>query len=130
MPRFLDAESLGRPIGHYSHAAIANGFVFISGLLPIRPDGTKMNGETLASQTQQILANLGEILSAAGSTPEHLVQVRVYIGDTDYWPIFNRLYADWIGPSRPARCVVPVPALHYDLDIEIEAVALQAGPDL
>jgi enamine deaminase RidA (YjgF/YER057c/UK114 family) len=63
-------------------------------------------------------------LRAAGSSPQQLVQVRVYITDIALWPEFNALYASWIGAHRPARAVVPVPQLHHGLKIEVEAVAL------
>jgi 2-iminobutanoate/2-iminopropanoate deaminase len=53
----------------------------------------------------------------------NLVQVRVYLVNIGLWPQFDQLYADWLGSRRPARCVVPVPALHYGLLLEIEGVA-------
>jgi len=52
------------------------------------------------------------------------VQVRVYVTDINQWPAFNTIYAKWIGASRPARAVVPVPELHFGFKIEVEAVAL------
>ena len=56
--------------------------------------------------------------------PGDVLQVRVYLTDIADWPAFNTLYAAWAGAARPARAVVPVPALHYGFRIEIEAVAL------
>jgi len=51
--------------------------------------------------------------------------VRIYVTDIAAWPAFNAIYAIWIGASRPARAVVPVPELHYGFKIEVEAVALE-----
>jgi 2-iminobutanoate/2-iminopropanoate deaminase len=70
------------------------------------------------------LDNVGSALAAAGSSINRLVQVRVYVSDIRQWPAFNTIYAKWIGSTRPARAVVPVPELHYGFKIEIEAVAL------
>jgi len=53
-----------------------------------------------------------------------LVQVRVYVTDIGLWTAFNKLYAEWVGSARPARCVVPVSQLHYGFKIEVEAIAL------
>jgi len=50
--------------------------------------------------------------------------VRVYVTDIGLWPTFNTMYAKWAGDARPARCVVPVPQLHYGFKVEVEAVAL------
>ena len=116
--------TMAAPGGHYSHAVIGNGFVFVSGQLPIAPDGSKLNEAPFERQAQQVLDNVAAALTGAGSAIEWLVQVRVYVTDIASWPAFNAIYAKWIGASRPARAVVPVPELHYGFKIEVEAVAL------
>jgi 2-iminobutanoate/2-iminopropanoate deaminase len=118
-------SSMAEPGGHYSHAVTANGFVFISGQLPIARDGSKNADASFEHQAQQVLDNIASALVGAGSAVERLVQVRVYVTDIASWPAFNAIYAKWIGSSRPARAVVPVPELHFGFKIEIEAVALQ-----
>ncbi len=122
---YIQPDSLPPPLGHYAYATCANGFVFVSGLLPTLPDGTKMIGASFTEQTQQVFKNLETILHASGSDKTKLVQVRVYVTDIANWALFNQLYAQWLGAAKPARCVVPVPELHYGLAIEIEATALQ-----
>jgi len=118
-------SGMAAPGGHYSHAVTGNGFVFISGQLPIAPDGGKLNEAPFEQQAQQVLDNVAAALAGAGSAVERLVQVRVYVTDIAAWPAFNAIYAKWIGASRPARAVVPVPILHYGFKIEVEAVALE-----
>ena len=118
---------MAAPGGHYSHAVTANGFVFISGQLPIAPDGSKLADAPFEQQAEQTLNNVAMALTAAGSSLDRLVQVRVYVTDIELWPAFNAIYATWIGTSRPARAVVPVPQLHYGFKIEVEAVALEGS---
>ncbi|MDO8877689.1 MAG: RidA family protein [Pseudolabrys sp.] len=115
---------MAKPGGHYSHAVSANGFVFVSGQLPITPDGVKLSEAPFEDQAGQVLANVALALQAAGSSIEQLVQVRVYVTDIASWPAFNSIYAAWAGSTRPARAVVPVPELHFGFKIEVEAVAL------
>jgi reactive intermediate/imine deaminase len=115
---------MAAPGGHYTHAVSGNGFVFVSGQLPIAANGSKLNDATFEQQAQQVLDNVAVALAGAGSAIDRLVQVRVYVTDIASWPAFNDIYAKWIGLSRPARAVVPVPQLHYGFKIEIEAVAL------
>jgi len=117
-------STMAKPGGHYSHAVSANGFVYVSGQLPIAPDGTKLNDAPFEAQARQVLDNVALALAAAGSAVDRLVQVRVYVTDIQSWPAFNTLYAAWAGSARPARAVVPVPMLHYGFKIEVEAVAL------
>lgn len=116
---------LATPGGHYSHVTIANGFVFVSGQLPIAEDGTKLQHAPFDAQVQQVLLNVERALRAADCGIEDLVQVRVYLDDIAHWPRFNTLYASWAGSARPARAIVPTGPLHYGFKIEIEATALQ-----
>ena len=118
-------DTMAAPGGHYSHAVKANGFVFVAGQLPIARDGAKLIDAPFEQQAQQTLDNIAAALKAAGSAIDRLVQVRIYVSDIALWPSFNAIYATWIGTSRPARAVVPVPQLHYGFKIEVEAVALQ-----
>ncbi|HKC34177.1 MAG TPA: RidA family protein [Xanthobacteraceae bacterium] len=120
----INPTAMAPPGGHYSHAVTAGGMVFVSGQLPIAPDGTKLNDAPFEAQARQVLDNVALALAAAGSAVDRLVQVRVYVTDIQSWPAFNTLYAAWAGSARPARAVVPVPMLHYGFKIEVEAVAL------
>lgn len=115
---------LATPGGHYSHVTVANGFVFISGQLPITAAGTRLTDRSFAEQAQQVLDNVQHALHAAGSDIDRLVQVRVYVDDVENWPEFNRIYARWAGNARPSRAVVPTGPLHFGLKVEVEAVAI------
>jgi 2-iminobutanoate/2-iminopropanoate deaminase len=123
-PRLVSPATVAPPGGHYSHAVVAGGFVFVAGQLPITPDGRRLAGEPFEVQARQVLANVQAALEAAGSSLDKLVQVRVYVTDIAHWPAFNTLYGQWLGEHRPARAVVPVPGLHFGLQVEAEAVAL------
>lgn len=121
---FADSAILGRPGGHYSHTCTAAGLVFVSGQLPIDAHGKPMTGQPFELQVEQVLANLDACLEAAGTDRSRLLQVRVYVTDMNFWPTLNRIYANWVGELRPARAVAGVASLHFDLLLEIEAVAL------
>jgi reactive intermediate/imine deaminase len=121
----INPSTMAAPGGHYSHALVAGGFVFVSGQLPIAPDGTKLDDAPFERQARQVLDNVANALESAGSSVSRLTCVRVYVTDIGAWPAFNAIYAKWTGDARPARCVVPVPQLHYGFQIEVEAVALR-----
>jgi len=121
------AGNLPAPGGHYSHAVVANGFVFVSGQLPITASGEKLVDAGFDVQARQVLANVASALASVGAGIAQLVQVRVYLADIDDWPRFNTLYAEWAGENRPARAIVPTGPLHFGFKIEIEATAV-TGP--
>lgn len=120
----VNPVGLSAPGGHYSHATVANGFVFVSGQLPITPAGEKLVGAPFDDQARQVLANVEAALIAAGSGIGGLAQVRVYVDAIEHWPAFNAIYAAWAGSACPARAVVPTGALHFGLNVEVEAVAV------
>jgi len=120
---YLEPRGMAAPGGHYCHAVTAGAFVFVSGQLPIAADGARLADEDFQTQARQALANVATALAAANSTVDRLIHVRVYVTDINDWPVFDKLYSEWIGAIRPARAVVPVPALHYGFRVEIEAVA-------
>ena len=126
----LSNPGLRPPGGHYSHAVVANGFVFVSGQLPITAAGEKLVDADFETQARQVLANVQAALASAGVGIAQLVQVRVYLDDIDNWPAFNVIYADWAGATRPARAIVPTGPLHFGFQIEIEATAVTSGQGL
>lgn len=123
-PAHRTSAALPRPGGHYSHASVANGFVFVAGQLPITPAGEKLTDRPFSSQARQVLQNLEAALVAAGSGIGKLVHVRVYVDDIAHWKTFDEIYARWAGDAKPARAVVPTGPLHFGFKLEIEAVAV------
>lgn len=117
------------PRGHYSPGYRAGDFLFISGQLPI-VQGQPANADMpFEEQVRVVMANIRGVLEAAGGTLKDIAKVNAYVTDVSLWPEFNRVYAEVMGEHRPARCVVPVPALNYGMMLEVEAVALLRTAD-
>ena len=108
--------------GHYSPGFISNDNLYISGQLSIDP-ATGIKPPDFRSEVLQALDNIEAVLKAAELTRKHVVMCRVYISDVELWPEFNEIYAGWFGSHKPARAIVPVAALHYGCQVEIEAIA-------
>lgn len=123
-PVHVAVPALARPGGHYSHAAVGGGLVFIAGQLPIIPGGERLIDAGFEEQVVQTLANVRAALLAAGSGIDKLLQVRVYLDDIANWPAFDMLYERWAGRARPARAIVPTGPLHFGFKVEVEATAL------
>ena len=113
-----------KPAGHYAQAVVSGAHVFVSGQLPIRPDGSPMDDDGFEAQARQAIQNMLEIVRAAGSSPQQLVKVTAYIVGIANWPRFNAVYASMLPDARPARSVVPVPELHYGYLVEVDAIAV------
>lgn len=111
------------PAGHYSAGMRHGGLVYVSGQLGARADGSHTHGEPFEVQVRAALDNVLRVLTAAGCGREDLIKVTVYLVGVENWPRFNEIYAEVMGPAKPARAVVPVPELHYGYLVEIEAIA-------
>jgi len=112
-----------KPAGHYSQAVCHGDLVFVSGQLPVTLEDKIIADASFEEQARLALANLLAIVKAAGSSPERVLKVTVFLAGVEYWPKFNAIYAEAFGDARPARSVVPVPALHYGALVELEAIA-------
>jgi len=108
----------------YSQAMKANGFVFVSGQLALRPGEKELMGGDIALQTEQVIANLRAILDQAGSSLDQLVKTTVFMQNLDDFAGMNEVYAKHIGDSPPARSTVEVAKLPSGALVEIEAIAL------
>ena len=121
--KVIETRNAPTPAGHYSQAVIHNDVLYISGQLPIEPQtGDRVSG-SIEAQTRQVLANVGAILEAAGSSRDKVLKATVYISDMSLWGEVNSVYAEFFGDHRPARAVVPTRELHHGFLIEMEAVA-------
>jgi 2-iminobutanoate/2-iminopropanoate deaminase len=126
MKEVVRTESAPAPFqgAPYSQAIKANGFVFVSGQLALKPDHAEIVGDTIAEQTEQVLANLRAILEAAGSGLDRLVKTTVFLQDLGDFNGMNEVYREHVGDQPPARSTVEVAKLPSGALVEIEAVAL------
>jgi reactive intermediate/imine deaminase len=121
----INVEGWPTPRGHYTPAVEANGFIFVSGQLPVDyPAGTPRADLSVREQTLLALRNVEAVLQAAGTSRDRVTKVTIFVSDIAAWDEVNVAYAEFFGPHRPARSVVPSGALHFGVKIEIEAIAV------
>ncbi len=123
---FVRTEAAPAPFqgAPYSQAIKANGFVFVSGQLALRPGEKDLLAGDIKTQTQQVLANLRAILEEAGSSLDQLVKTTVFLQNLDDFAGMNEVYATHVGSVPPARSTVEVAKLPSGALVEIEAIAL------
>ncbi len=113
-----------RPGGHYSQGVLAGDWLFVSGQLPIDPDGTVRHAADFAEQADLAIANALAIVRAAGKAPAQVAKATLYVVGIANWPAANAAFARAFGDHRPARSIVPVPELHFGVQIEVELIAV------
>ena len=106
----------------YSQAIAANGLVFVSGQLGLKPGDKEISG-TIEVQTEQTFANLKAILEEAGTGLDRLVKTTVFLQHLEDFQAMNEVYARHVGEQPPARATVEVAKLPSGALVEIEAIA-------
>jgi 2-iminobutanoate/2-iminopropanoate deaminase len=119
------ATELGpKAIGPYSQAIKANGFVFLSGQIPLDPRTQQVVQGDIGRQTERVLENLQAIVQAAGSSLDRVVKTTVFLADLSDFAAMNEVYARYFGGAAPARSTVQVARLPRDVRVEIDLIAL------
>jgi 2-iminobutanoate/2-iminopropanoate deaminase len=114
-----------QPIGPYSQAIKAGGFVFASGQIALDPATGKLIEGDIKAQTERVLKNLTAVLAAAGSSMDRVVRTTVFLRNISDFPAMNEVYGQFFKNEPPSRSTVGVAALPRDSLLEIDVVALQ-----
>lgn len=110
-------------IGPYSQAIKSNGFVFVSGQIPLTSDGNLKTGD-IKKQTIQVMENLKAILQAAGTSFDKAIKTTIYLEDINDFATVNEIYGSYFsGENKPARTTVQVAKLPKNVKIEIDCIA-------
>lgn len=124
MREVISTQNAPQAIGPYSQAIRANGFIFVSGQIPVDPATQKLVDGGVARQTEQVISNLEAILKAAGSSLDKVVRTGVYLKDMGEFAAMNDVYERFFPQSAPARSTVEVARLPKDVRVEIDVIAL------
>ncbi|KQL46993.1 deaminase [Brevibacillus choshinensis] len=119
---FVSTDKAPAAIGPYSQAAKVGPFLFASGQIPLRADGTLVEGDIVA-QTHQVFSNIQAVLAEAGGSLSSVVKATVFIKDMNDFGQLNEVYGQYFGDHKPARSTVEVARLPRDVKVEIEIVA-------
>ncbi len=124
MKKVVSTVNAPEAVGPYSQAIEANGFVFVSGQIPVDPSDSSV-AETIEEQARRSLENLKAILEAAGTSLEKVVKTTVLLQDLNDFQTVNGIYAEYFRTEMPARACYQVDRLPMGVKIEIEAIAVK-----
>jgi 2-iminobutanoate/2-iminopropanoate deaminase len=124
MREVIATDAGPRAIGPYSQAIKANGFVFVSGQIPLDPATQQLIEGDVTAQTERVLQNLSGILKAAGSSLDQVVKTGVFLKSMSDFAAMNEVYGRHFTRNHPARSTVEVARLPKDVLVEIDAIAL------
>ncbi len=109
-----------KPIGPYSQAVKASGFMFLSGQVALDPKTAEMVGTEIRQQTERVMENIKGIVEAGGSDLRHIVKTTIFLKDMSDFVAMNEVYGRYFTIAPPARSTVQVSRLPKDALVEIE----------
>lgn len=122
--KVVATDDAPKAIGPYSQAVQIGNLVFTAGQIPLDPATMTLVEGGITEQTERVMANLGAVLAAAGSSFDRVVKTTCFLADLNDFPAFNEVYARSFGDAPPARSTVQVARLPVGALVEVEAVAL------
>lgn len=121
--RVISTTAAPAAIGPYSQAIVADGWIYVSGQIPLTPDSGELVEGDIVAQADRVLRNLTAVLEAAGGSLNTVVKTTVYLSDMANFPAVNEVYAEYFGEHRPARATIQAGELPKAVGVEIDAVA-------
>jgi 2-iminobutanoate/2-iminopropanoate deaminase len=118
----IDTAKAPTAIGPYSQAIAKDGFLFVSGQLPLDPSTGEIVGTDAAQQIEQSLKNMSAIAEAAGTSLDKTVKTTVLLTDLGEFAAVNDMYGKFFHDPYPARACYQVVALPKGARVEVEAV--------
>ncbi|MFN4189903.1 MAG: RidA family protein [Pseudothermotoga sp.] len=121
----ISTDQAPRAIGPYSQGIEVNGFVYVSGQIPLDPTtGELVNGD-IKKQVTRVFENIRAILKASGCDLKNVVKATVFVTDLSNFAIINEIYSQYFQENKPARSFVQVSALPKGAQVEIEVIAFK-----
>ena len=126
MKNVVVTDGAPKPVGPYSQAIVAGGFIYVSGQGPMDVAAGRMVTDSVQAETRQVLKNIQSILEAAGASMANVVKCNVYLADRRDFSAMNEVYREFFPGEPPARTTVEAHP-PVDIRVEIDCVAYLPG---
>lgn len=124
--QIINTSSAPEPIGPYSQAVKAGGFLFLSGQVAFVPETGELRNGNLTEETNQVMLNLKAVLKEAGMDFSHIVKTTIFLKDMSFFAAVNEEYGKHFAKDFPARETVAVRELPRNVNVEISMIALES----
>ena len=126
MKQIFNTHNAPAPIGPYSQAVMANGFLFLSGQVAINPETGLVTESSIAAETHQVMRNIKAVLLEASYGFEDIVKTTIFLSDMALFAEVNEVYGSYFESNFPARETVAVKGLPKGVNVEISMTAYKA----
>jgi len=125
MNQIINTNNAPAPIGPYSQAVIANGFLFLSGQVAINPESGEIIQSSISEETHQVMRNIKSVLLEASYEFKDIVKTTIFLSDMNLFAEVNEVYGSYFESNFPARETVAVKGLPKGVNVEISMTAFK-----
>ena len=125
MKKVIYTSNAPEPIGPYSQAIVANGFLFASGQIAINPENNELNNANLEEETHQVMRNIKAVLVESEYEFENIIKTTIFLSDMSLFAEVNEIYGSYFKSDFPARETVAVKGLPKGVNVEISITAFK-----
>ena len=127
MKKIIKSEKAPAPIGPYSQAILVNNTLYTSGQIALDASSGKLVMVNITVETEKVMANMNEVLTAAGMSFKDVIKSTIFLSDMDYFNEVNKVYGSYFDEaSAPARETVQVAGLPKNVNVEISMIAINS----
>ncbi len=123
MKKIIRTAGAPKPVGPYSQAVEAGGFIFCSGQIAIDPKSDQVMTGPVEQQTKQVIENIQAVLKEAGLSLQNVIKSTIFLTNMNDFQAVNQVYAQYFVEEPPARSTIAVSALPKGVNVEIEVIA-------
>lgn len=123
--QIIKTDNAPSPIGPYSQAVTAGGFLFLSGQIAIVPGTSNLVEGDISVETKQVMDNLQAVLTEAGLNFKNVVKTTIFLKDMNLFGEVNEVYGKYFESDFPARETIAVKGLPKDVNVEISMIAVK-----
>ena len=124
MKSVVNTQNAPAPIGPYSQAIVAVGFVFVSGQVAINPVNGELVLDNIKTETKQVMENIKAVLTEAGVDFSHVVKTTIFLKDMQDFAQVNEVYGTYFTAQFPARETVQVAGLPKNVNVEVSVTCI------
>jgi len=126
MKKVINTNNAPAPIGPYSQAVVAGGFLFVSGQIPSNPVTGEIISGDIKAEAKQVMENIKAILTETGIDFNHIIKTSIFLTDMGNFAQVNEVYGRYFTDQFPARETVQVTALPKNVNVEISVIAINS----
>ena len=120
--KIIATHKAPKAIGPYSQGVVSNGYIFLSGQIPLNSNGELLDGN-IQEQVALVFQNIQHLLETQNCTLQNIVKLTVFLKDIENFDAVNDKMIELLEEPYPARSLVQAAALPKNVDVEIEVIA-------